>query len=1130
MSGLDIPGFEILERVGSGGMAVVWKARQISLDRTVAIKVLSSHLSAEADDIERFKTEAQAEAKLKHPGIVQVYDANVEAGSCYIVQEFIDGYSVGDWVRRKGHLSEEDTLLVAGYIADALAYAWETAGVIHCDIKPDNILIDADGSPKVTDLGLARTISAMTDDRISNEVMGTPAYMSPEQIQGLPDLDCRTDIYSLGAMLYHCATGKMLFQGEVDEALMEKHLSDQVPTAREMNEDLSPAICGLIEKMLVKNRDERYQDWESVQSDIARATASLPPAEPLDRPGLSTVKHMPMPMVVHSPDVTHLVPRKAKRNAHLVSALGTVLAGIAGILAGMWGYGRLMERVAPEKAKPAESMVHPAAQQRTERAQELLEKARKWRREHPDDFSGTVSRYRRVVKVGAGTDAADTASEELRGLETEHEKAMAEVIRSLDERVSGMIERDELLEAAQVFIDYDGKLAVDTAETRASRAAELRSGYEALEEQKRTAELEQRQWLESILDGVAGKLLSTGLPDGLRAVRTALANATDPDQAVLLSELEAILEDAADTDAEVVESFAAQVGEVIDVALKAGSRRLRIMGAVDGVIHARLVTFVDSVSVELQISPSDLSSGERLSRMGSDEEPDVALVKGLMAWRAGAMDYALRFFGKTHPTISNRLISAVSERAETNSERAAEGALVHLLRSVGLPFEDSYSREVAMIQLRSISVSSSDVDRIEMGVARYRQQYGETEFASENEAVLQAILAATGTAERKQSRYKTGIKITDELTVGAVVNALQKANPDLAAHEIIVNESDDGRITHVQIASGHLRDLSPLGACRDLAVLTLTCPGLRDLDGISSAPLASLVIMESDVQDISPLRRVPLTELRIESSPVRDLMPLRGKSLKTLSVADSRVGDLRGVMGMPLVALDISGTAIKRLDLLKGMPIDQLSLVDSRVSDLSVLRALPTTKLNASGTMIKDLGFVKGSKLETLNVARTAIGSLSGLRGSGVRSLNVSGTRVRSLDGLDGLELEHLSISDTDVFDLEPLRGLPLRSLSIDGTQVRRLDVLRSLPLVHLSCRNLKTSDYSALRGLRIESISIADLASVRDILKTMPNLTVVNGVEVTGEGARKEQKEGGLGMRRKPVRRPGPARRDLDF
>ena len=156
----ELPGFEILEKLGEGGMATVWKARQLSLDRIVAIKVMSSVLAEDADDVERFQAEARSAAKLKDQGIVQVYDADAHNGMYYFVMEFVAGYSVGDWIRRSGAIDESDILLVAESVAAALAHAWEKESIVHCDIKPDNVMIDGDGTVKVADLGLARSISA----------------------------------------------------------------------------------------------------------------------------------------------------------------------------------------------------------------------------------------------------------------------------------------------------------------------------------------------------------------------------------------------------------------------------------------------------------------------------------------------------------------------------------------------------------------------------------------------------------------------------------------------------------------------------------------------------------------------------------------------------------------------------------------------------------------------------------------------------------------------------------------------------------------------------------------------------------------------------------------------------------
>ena len=235
MTDIQITGFEMLSKLGEGGMAAVWKARQVSLDRVVAIKILSSRFASDASDIQRFQQEAQSAAKLKHPGIVQVYDANIQNGLYFFVMEFVDGYTCADWLARKGVLSEKDVLLIAECVADALGYAWEREGMIHCDIKPDNVMIDEDGTVKVTDLGLSRTISGMSVGEEAEEILGTPAYMAPEQAMGEANPDCRLDMYALGAMMYHLSTGKLLFAGCSENEVMEKQVNDTVENPRDLN-------------------------------------------------------------------------------------------------------------------------------------------------------------------------------------------------------------------------------------------------------------------------------------------------------------------------------------------------------------------------------------------------------------------------------------------------------------------------------------------------------------------------------------------------------------------------------------------------------------------------------------------------------------------------------------------------------------------------------------------------------------------------------------------------------------------------------------------------------------------------------------------------------------------------------
>jgi serine/threonine-protein kinase len=285
----ELPGYEILEKIGEGGTSSVWKARQISLDRIVAIKTLSPVYLPDQEALARFRQEAQAAARLKHPAIVQVYDAGESDGRPYLVMEYVGGCTVGDLLHRAGRLTERNALLIAEGVAQALAYAWDKDCIIHLDVKPDNVLVEGDGSIKVTDLGLARFIGLHRRRQEDDTILGTPNYVSPEQAEGVIDLDCRTDIYSLGAMLYHLVTGRMPFAGRPGSAAMDAHVQEFLPDPVDLNADLKPSTAWFIEKLMVKNRAFRPAYWSMVLSDLAEVKEGRMPHDPLPEAGQSTI-------------------------------------------------------------------------------------------------------------------------------------------------------------------------------------------------------------------------------------------------------------------------------------------------------------------------------------------------------------------------------------------------------------------------------------------------------------------------------------------------------------------------------------------------------------------------------------------------------------------------------------------------------------------------------------------------------------------------------------------------------------------------------------------------------------------------------------------------------------------------
>ncbi|MBW7908513.1 MAG: protein kinase [Kiritimatiellae bacterium] len=285
----QLAGYEILEKLGEGGMSVVWKGRQLSLDRLVAIKVLSAEYLPDTEARERFQQEARAAARLNHPGIVQVFDAGVANGFPYIAMEYVEGRTLGDLLIGGNKLLESEALRMAEATGRALAYAWEKDCIVHCDIKPDNIMLATDGSVKLTDLGLARFIGLHRHSAHGTSIVGTPNYTAPEQAQGVPDLDCRADIYSLGATLYHLVTGTLPFAGSPGSSAMDRHVNEFLADPMDIEPTLSSNAAWLIEKMMVKNRAFRPMFWNAVLEDIAEVRSGHAPKPPLPEPGESTV-------------------------------------------------------------------------------------------------------------------------------------------------------------------------------------------------------------------------------------------------------------------------------------------------------------------------------------------------------------------------------------------------------------------------------------------------------------------------------------------------------------------------------------------------------------------------------------------------------------------------------------------------------------------------------------------------------------------------------------------------------------------------------------------------------------------------------------------------------------------------
>ncbi len=438
--GVILDDFKLLQRIGRGAMGDVYLARQQSLSRQVAVKVLSPGMTSTPGQVERFRTEMRTLARLQHPNIVTAFYAGHSHGVHYLAMSYVGGESIYDRIQRTGYLSEDEALSVVYKVAEALRYAWNAHGLIHRDIKPANIMIDTDGEVKLTDLGISKYVYEETSAAERSSIFGTPHYMSPEQVRGELDIDFRSDMYSLGATLYQMLTGRPPFEAESIEAIMECQLREPPPPVRDARPDLSRGGEQILLTLLAKNRDGRYDSWSDLLAVVHRTLSD----------------QMPMHIAATPPAVTaeQVIKRDRRRTLRRRFVLIPLLIGLAAFI-GVRGWDLyLQEREYELLAGTVHEAIgdHQAPPDKLRKAIGAL-RDRMHRAEHVGDrerFGLLMQRAKR-----------------------EQERRVREVVDFLDHRALPFIEAGQGREAAAVYLNYDGPWAEESAEARTVRAEGL---------------------------------------------------------------------------------------------------------------------------------------------------------------------------------------------------------------------------------------------------------------------------------------------------------------------------------------------------------------------------------------------------------------------------------------------------------------------------------------------------------------------------------------------------------------------------------------------------------------------------------------------------------------------------------
>jgi tRNA A-37 threonylcarbamoyl transferase component Bud32 len=344
--GMQLNGrYRLDAQIGSGGMSTVYRAFDAVLERRVAVKLMHGEIAADSDQLERFRREARAVAQLSHPHIVGVIDAGEDEGHPYIVFECVDGETLKDRIRRMGRLPVDEAIAYAIEIARALGAA-HARHIVHRDVKPQNVLIDAEGSAKVTDFGIARSLDeeGLTAD---GRVLGTTDYVSPEQALGR-DVNGQCDIYSLGVVLFEMLTGDVPFHGENQVAVAMKHVREDLPDVQLRRPEVSASLASVLDRMTDKDLDRRYPDAHSLVADLEDALA-IEAARAGKSTGEATAVLATLP-----DSAKRRLPLRMRRRIPVLAVVGLiVLAGVAVAVLFVQGLGRTQRGTGEGKVQPA---------------------------------------------------------------------------------------------------------------------------------------------------------------------------------------------------------------------------------------------------------------------------------------------------------------------------------------------------------------------------------------------------------------------------------------------------------------------------------------------------------------------------------------------------------------------------------------------------------------------------------------------------------------------------------------------------------------------------------------------------------------------------------------------------------
>ncbi len=632
--GTTIGGFRIVRLLGRGGMGEVYLARQLSMERPVALKILSRSLAGQPEAAEAFVREVRLTARLQHPHLVTAYDAGEDAGVLYMAMAYIQGPTLHEWVRTRGALEQGEACRIALKICEALAYAWNEHQMLHRDVKPGNILLDAKGEPHLADLGLAHSILDRTP-AVARGPIGTPNYMSPEQADG-GTATCRSDIYGLGATLYTMVTGHIPYEARTPEESLRRLRAESLPDPRIFNPSLTPLFVECLSRMLARDPRERWADWNETHQALRAMIVGRGPATFTGRAGIHGAKDSPA------------VPGPRPFNGWMLAA-GALMGLVLGAGVMMW-----MSRAkspaqgppGPDAAEEAPDVTNTAPAAPGPVNPEPMWDALQYGLDHPQDATGFQERVRHVAESDRESPHARRVIRRIEEMNLERSRKADQILDALSRKADRLASAGQGREAARMLREYRGDGAEQTRHRRNEKADLLDR------QENRKAAFDQ------LVSEVATALVARDTATAVDRVAKAWADPESAPDAEPLAVMRTLVTEAAGMDARVLDSFATQIGEEVPMERADGqTENLKVYGVRDGVIRAQRI--LPEGLIYRDFKPSDLSHAERMRRLAAPPGPAASLMRGLSALQANDASSARAAFQEVPAPLGPALIRAL---------------------------------------------------------------------------------------------------------------------------------------------------------------------------------------------------------------------------------------------------------------------------------------------------------------------------------------------------------------------------------------------------------------------------------------------------------------------------------------